>query len=493
MKPDKLSDAIGLVDELLIEEADKVRRVVRRNRRWWRQWIAIAACLCLAVACVFALPHLATKLSTDTSVAPSSTSATTSAPTTTTTGNKPVVSKAMVVSKALSPSGSKYDSWTALRQGNYAKSFSAFYDAMMKQFLIGEAGDNRVISPANLFVSLAMLAETADGNSRLQILELLGADAVESVRKQAHLLWETNYYQEDYVASEMANSLWLNDTLRYKKDLLDTLSEHYYASSFMGSMGSGVYNTMLQDWLNEKTGNVSQEQVAGVQMDPSTVLNLVSTIYFGARWADEFDPNLNEQGVFHAASGDVPCEFMRYDAERTLEHVHIGNGYKEVSLRLGTYGMYFFLPDEGVSVNDMLRNNNLCDVLVYDQNASSKDESNHFWDVKLRVPKFDISDDVDLKSGLRALGVTDIFDGDRADFGPMLAEPNGVAVSSVQHAARVSIDEQGCTAAAFTRTDYGMGAPESNGELDFILDRPFVFCIADGHDSILFAGVVEQP
>jgi serine protease inhibitor len=49
------------------------------------------------------------------------------------------------------------------------------------------------------------------------------------------------------------------------------------------------------------------------------------------------------------------------------------------------------------------------------------------------------------------------------------------------------------SAAAFTRTDYGMGAPQSKGELDFILDRPFVFCIADGYESILFAGVVEHP
>ncbi len=489
MKSDKLSDAIGLVEESMIEEANRARQIVYRGRRWWIQWIAIAACLCLIAAGVFSLPRLSPKDTTD----PSDPSVSTSSTATTTTGKHPAVSKDMVVSQAAVPTNSGFDSWSALRQGNYSKSFSAFYDKMLKQFLIGEAGENRVFSPANIFVSLAMLAETADGNSRQQILGVLGSENMQDVRKQAQLLWETNYYDEDVVASEMANSLWLNNTLWYKKDLLDTLAKHYYTSSFSGEMGDSAYNALLQNWINDKTGGLLQEQISGVRMDPSTVLNLVSTIYFGARWVDEFDPEKTVQGVFHSAAGDVSCEFMSYGYERSLEYVYFGNGYKALSLQLGTYSMYFFLPDEDISVNDMLRNNNLCDMLIYDQNSSIKDESNHFWDVKLSVPKFDVSGDANLKEGLQKLGVTDIFESNLADFSPMLVEADGVAVSSIQHAARVSIDEEGCTAAAFTRTDYGMGAPEANGSLDFILDRPFVFCIGDGHDSLLFAGVVEQP
>ena len=42
MKPDELSDAIGFVDEPLIEEADRARCVVHRDRRWWMHWVAIA-------------------------------------------------------------------------------------------------------------------------------------------------------------------------------------------------------------------------------------------------------------------------------------------------------------------------------------------------------------------------------------------------------------------------------------------------------------------
>lgn len=491
MKPDELSDAIGLVDEPLVEEANRCRRVEHRSRRWWVQWVAVAACLCLIAAGVFSLPRLTLKSPTDSSAPSSSTSTTTSAPSTTTSA-RPVVSKAKLVSQAVYPDRNKsssFDAWSELRKGGYSDSFSAYYQKTMTQFLCGNEGENRVFSPANLYVSLAMLAETAEDNSRRQILGLLDVDDVDVLRKQARLLWEANYEDDQNNASVMANSLWMNKNLWYKENLLNVLSKNYYASSFTGEVGDSAYNTMLQNWINEQTGGILQDQVSAVKMDPSTVLNLVSTMYFGARWENEFDPKLTEQGVFHAASGDVPCEFMQREG-RYLETVYFGNGYKALSVKLGGYGMYFFLPNEGVSVNDVLRNNNLFEAMHSPMNEITLSD---FWDVKLSVPKFDVSGDFDLKSGLQELGVTDVFDSTKADFSPMLVESDGVAVSSVRHAARVMIDEEGCTAAAFTVMPYGMGAPESKGELDFVLDRPFVFCIADGYESILFAGVVEQP
>ena len=114
--------------------------------------------------------------------------------------------------------------------------------------------------------------------------------------------------------------------------------------------------------------------------------------------------------------------------------------------------------------------------------------------VTLTMPKFDVQGDVNLIDGLKALGVTDIFDAEKADFSPMLENADGVAVSAIQHAARVTVDEQGCTAAAFWRSDMGFGAPEHNGPLAFTLDRPFLFFIKNqSQGAVLFAGVVECP
>ena len=71
----------------------------------------------------------------------------------------------------------------------------------------------------------------------------------------------------------------------------------------------------------------------------------------------------------------------------------------------------------------------------------------------------------------------------------------GVFVSSAAHAARVKIDEEGCEAAAYT-VEYTSNtaapmAPEE--EIDFVLDRPFLFAITGNDGLPLFVGVVNVP
>lgn len=66
-------------------------------------------------------------------------------------------------------------------------------------------------------------------------------------------------------------------------------------------------------------------------------------------------------------------------------------------------------------------------------------------------------------------------------------------ISKTQHDVRVVIDEEGVTASAYTlMTEAGAGMPPSE-EMDFVLDRPFLF-VLDSYDGLpLFAGIVNQP
>ena len=53
------------------------------------------------------------------------------------------------------------------------------------------------------------------------------------------------------------------------------------------------------------------------------------------------------------------------------------------------------------------------------------------------------------------------------------------------------IDEEGCTAAAFTAiTSDGSAAPENI--IDFKLDRPFIFVITADNSTPLFVGIVNN-
>ena len=107
------------------------------------------------------------------------------------------------------------------------------------------------------------------------------------------------------------------------------------------------------------------------------------------------------------------------------------------------------------------------------------------------MPKFDVSSRLDLSTGLKALGVTDVFDMEQADFSPMTTEPY-VHLSEAIHAARVKVDEEGVEAVAFTIMPAPGAAPPPEEEVDFVLDRPFLFAITSATGQLLFVGVVNQ-
>ncbi len=91
---------------------------------------------------------------------------------------------------------------------------------------------------------------------------------------------------------------------------------------------------------------------------------------------------------------------------------------------------------------------------------------------------------------IKSLGVTDVFDSGGAVFSPLLKKPEGVYINKAEHAARVVIDEEGCTAAAFNAVVGAMGGPPDYEDVDFVLDKPFIFAITDANGEILFMGCV---
>ena len=55
----------------------------------------------------------------------------------------------------------------------------SYLRAVIPQLLTGSSGENKVCSPINIYMALAMLAEVTDGESREQILALLGSGDLE--------------------------------------------------------------------------------------------------------------------------------------------------------------------------------------------------------------------------------------------------------------------------------------------------------------------------
>lgn len=95
----------------------------------------------------------------------------------------------------------------------------------VSKLLGGEAAANVVYSPANLYLALSMLTETVDGETRAQLLDLLGAEDEETVCTTANAIWRSLYTDSANSKTLLANSLWLSEGQAYKTETVERAGE----------------------------------------------------------------------------------------------------------------------------------------------------------------------------------------------------------------------------------------------------------------------------
>jgi len=229
-----------------------------------------------------------------------------------------------------------------------------------------------------------------------------------------------------------------------------------------------------------------------VELSPEDALALASTVFFQAKWNSKFWATKNTVGTFHSPGGDEEVTFM--NKELTYGPYYYGEDFGAVRLELdpaGVYGeaaMWLILPDGGFDPQDILDSGHAMDMIlgITEQNQTT-------IKVHLSLPKFDISAETDLQEGLTALGLGDLFSEGSADFSGILQDSRGAHLDKVSHAARVAIDEEGVTAAAYTVIRLAGAPVPPEEEVYFTLDRPFLFVITSPDGLPLFVGVVNEP
>ena len=343
-------------------------------------------------------------------------------------------------------------------------------------------GENTVYSPVSLYMALGMVTELTEGQTKRQVTNLLGLSDSEALRQWTQSLWRQLYRDEKDSALWLGTAAFLNEAMTFHKEPLEVLAEDYYASSYGLPMGTSGADKAIAAWLDRQTNDLLTDDTGAIRTEKRDLLRLYNTIYYKAAWQAEFFGGATAEDIFTAADGtEQRADFMHISIEG--EDVARGEGYRRASLYLKDGGrMTFYLPDEGVTVEELLQRENLLGELL------AVDE----WVVRVNwsVPKFDLHDSLKLNDALQALGVTDAFDKNKADFAPLTEQP--AYVESVNQAARVKIDEEGVEAAAYTEVDTNAAAapPQEMPEEEMNLNRPFLFVIwKDG--APLFVGAVQ--
>ena len=376
-------------------------------------------------------------------------------------------------------------SWSGLNIDSVAQLYP-FFSEFTSEALKAEKDENLVVSPLTMYMLLSMLGEMTDGETREQIFDVLNVSTIGELRTLASGVWNSTYCDNGGFKSVLANSVWLDESIRFNRNVAHTLSEIYYASSFEGDFSKEKYVSEYCNWMNENTGNLFGISPENASVNDQTLMSIVSTLYFESAWRDDnsFNSNNNYNDVFHTNSGDVEVTYMKRMIER---HLFGSEYFYATYLELGSDGkMWIFLPDEEDSVEDVLSSEDFMNLVTKGNGVECKE-----YEITLSLPKFDIASHDSAEKYLERLGITDIF-GSNADFSPVT--DSNVAVGEILQGTRLKIDEEGVVGGAYSEAIVWMGEHfPPDKKFEFVLNRPFVVAITTRANLPLFIGVINDP
>lgn len=387
----------------------------------------------------------------------------------------------------------KYEKWKSDQVKLEVKNQD--YDIKYKDFLrnnlesfFQEVKDERVFSPLNFYLASSMLTELVDGQTRDELSSLLEEPSMESLRENTRELWLTNYQDDGRYSSILANSIWLKEGENYNKELLDLLGENYYASIFAGDVYDPNYSKKFRQWIDESTKGILKDMTKDQRINPDTVVKLVSTIYFNDEWQDEFYEEQTQLDTFYSPFGDLERSFMNQILDN--HKYYRGDGFSAVNKSLKEAGsVWFILPNKDKNPEDIIGSKDLLDMVLEEEEYKNKKD----YKINLSLPRFDVKSDLDLIPILRQNGINKVFNPGEANFSPLGEFDNPLYVSEFKHAARVKIDEKSVTAAAYTVIEIKEESKmlDEIEEIDFIVNRPFIFIINNRQGLPIFTGIIK--
>jgi serpin B len=355
----------------------------------------------------------------------------------------------------------------------------------------GAPKGNLFFSPYSISTALAMTYAGARGETQKQMVMALRFTLPSQNLYSAFGALQKQLIQEEKSHGYrllLANALWLQKGEPFLKEFLD-LNKYYYGAGI--SQLDFVNETeqsrqIINSWVEEKTKDKIKDLIPPEGVNGETVLVLTNAIYFKGEWRTKFrwwrtrsaDFNISDKDKVEVRLMHLKEDF-KYYADKKMQVLELPYKSDELS-------MLVLLPQEieGIKeLEDTLTAETLNVLLP------------KMWNTKVDVylPKFKLVwGTFSLNKALIALGMSDAFDGMKADFSGINGR-GGIWISDVFHQAFIEVNEKGTEAAAATAFVI-VTSLNNNGPPVFRADHPFIFIIKDNRSgSILFMGRVMNP
>jgi serpin B len=351
---------------------------------------------------------------------------------------------------------------------------------------------NIVISPLSIYLALSMLEAGARGRTRTQLSAFLDRTDGDSYDEaKASLLW-TAITGDNRVS--IANGIWVQDGCSIKAPYKELIAHHYGAeprSIDLEGDPAGAVKAM-NSWVSSQTQGKIEHIIGIDDVDPQTQLMLVTALHLKAAWAAQFSRDLTSPGQFTNIDGstvEVPMmsisRKLRYASRsglQVLELPYEGNGMS----------MWILLPNEADSIRIAGKKLEAVEMALSRERLAEWQQASKPTSVMLEMPRFRVEYESSLKERLDAIGISDAFSPDKADFLDMF-EPadDPYYLSDVIHKTYLDVNEEGTEATAGTVAMKVKG--KSLKAVKLTIDRPFLFFIQENTTgTLIFIGKVVE-
>ena len=379
---------------------------------------------------------------------------------------------------------------------NLSTSVNAF---CWKYFATLDRKDNIVYSPYGIHTALSILANGASGDTRKEILDVLGTDdldALNDARKTFSAAVKKNYRGEKVLGE--FNLMLINEKIfnrgldeNFKRVATDVYKSDVRKADFAGNFKAE--SQKISRWVADKTdGFVTNFHPTS---SPNAQVDIFNLVYFNGKWAVPFKAANTREDNFANLDGSRGKVFMMNNVFKGAIAYRADDKFKGIALPYtSNAAMYLILPvdDNALNVAEMW-------------NAETFDYREKFLDALKNAPAFDGEVVVRMPNSVFEfeyniiekfwnLGIHRAFT-DAAEFNIIKNTP--LKISSANTYTKIDISEEGTEAAAVTEiTMVGATAMPNQRpprKVYFIADRPFLFVIRDVESGvILFAGVMNK-
>jgi serpin B len=285
------------------------------------------------------------------------------------------------------------------------------------------------------------------------------------------------------VKMEIANSVWSREGFPVEEEFTDNLVEYFNAEASELDFSDPASVDIINDWVSDNTNGLIEKIIEGA-IPVETIMYLINAIYFKGDWMNQFDKEDTLERPFYLESDEQVLVDMMY--QENIFNMTFSEKVNMIDLPYGDslFSMTVMMPaDEETPLNEFI-----------EQDLTKENFDSWIADLSeermpLRFPKFELSYEISLNDILIQMGMSDAFEGNKADFTGIT--PNGgLFISRVKHKSFINVDEVGTEAAAVTSVEVSVtGTPQV-----FSVNRPFVFVIRE-HNSgtILFMGKNNNP